>query len=282
MKTVTERARGKINLSLAVLGKRPDGYHELDTVMHTVTLADTVEIAESEAISLAVEGQAPAGADNLMWRAAALFFRETGLPGGVAMRLTKRIPSEAGLGGGSADAAAVLRGLNRLTGAGLSAEALCRMGAKLGADVPFCIVGGCARCRGVGDIIEPLPPWEGLSLLIVRPPLSVSTGAAYGDIDRQGIQGVSTAERAAAAIAARDRKGLAEALANTFEAVMPEELSAAARVIASFGAPALMTGSGSAFFLLTGGEERQRIAEALRQRPGWFAAEAEGCAGETI
>ena len=109
MNCITEEARAKINLTLPVLGKRPDGYHELDTIMMSVTLADTVELVPAAGISLAVEGSAPQGPENLMWRAAALFFRETG-GGGAAMRLVKRIPSEAGLGGGSADAAAVLRG----------------------------------------------------------------------------------------------------------------------------------------------------------------------------
>lgn len=281
MKKVTEWARGKINLTLAVLGRRPDGYHDLDTVMHSVTLADTVTVEAAETISLTVDGAAPAGRENLMWRAAECFFRETGIPGGAALHLTKRIPSEAGLGGGSADAAAVLRGLNRLTGAKLSAADLCAMAARIGADVPFCVIGGCARCRGVGDILTPLPPWEGLPLLIVRPPISVSTAKAYGDIDRRGIIGRSTAEEASRAISARDEARLAAALANTFEAVlcpaMPE-LAAVRDRIRSAGVPALMTGSGSAFFLLTGGAERKRLAAALR-RPGWFVAEAETCGG---
>lgn len=285
MDKVTETARAKVNLTLPVLGKRPDGYHEVDTVMHSITLADTVELAPADGLSLAVEGAAPAGPDNLMWRAAALFLEETGAPG-TALRLVKRLPSEAGLGGGSADAAAVLRGLDRLYGTRLGAARLEAMGARLGADVPFCVASGCARCRGIGDELETLPPWPGLPLLIVKPAVSVSTGAAYGEIDRRGIAGRNTSDAMEAALHARDFAALAASLANTFEdALFPvtPALAAAARELRAFGAPALMSGSGSAFFLLLGGAERDAAARTLQSRhPDWFCAPAETCGAEDV
>ena len=114
---IAEKAYAKINLTLSVGEKREDGYHEIDSVMHSISLCDEVKLTEAGGISLSIkEGLAPGGKANLMWEAAELFFRETGFSGGVHMELVKQIPSEAGMGGGSSDAAAVLRGLNRMTG----------------------------------------------------------------------------------------------------------------------------------------------------------------------
>lgn len=277
--TITEEAHAKINLTLSVLGRRADGYHDLDTVMHSISLSDTVELTPADTLSLTVDGRAPAGPENLMWRAAALFFQMTGKKGGVAMRLVKRIPSEAGMGGGSADAAAMLRGLNRMTGAGLSNRILCRMGASLGADVPFCVAGGAARCSGIGDVLAPLPPWPGLPLLIVRPGVSVSTGQAYREIDRLKGQRKQTSKAAAQALRARNGSQLASALANDFEDALfriSPILRETKRELAAAGYPALMTGSGSAFFVLVGGEKREQLKHHLSaMHPEWFVENAE-------
>lgn len=279
MEIIREEAPAKINLTLSVIGRRADGYHTLDTVMHSVTLADAVTLAPAETLTLEIEGAAPAGRENLMWRAAERFFAETGLPCGAAMHLAKRIPSEAGLGGGSADAAAVLRGLRRMTGADISDEALCRIGASLGADIPFCIMGGAARCGGIGDELAPLPAWEGLPLLIVRPAVSVSTPAAYREIDRLTEMPPRTSDAMARALAARDLPLLVRSLANDFEAAMLPALpalQAAACELRALGLPALMTGSGSAFFLIAEGDARKKAKEVLAAaHPDWFLAEAE-------
>ena len=125
---ITEKAYAKINLTLSVGERREDGYHEIDSVMHSISLCDEVTLTEAGGISLSIkEGLAPGGKANLMWEAAELFFRETGFSGGAHMELVKQIPSEAGMGGGSSDAAAVLRGLNRMTGQQLSLAALADM-----------------------------------------------------------------------------------------------------------------------------------------------------------
>ncbi len=280
MEIITETACAKINFTLPVLFRREDGYHEIDSLMHTISLHDTIEIEKANEMKLDIcEGEAPAGRENLMWRAAELFFEETKIRGVCAMRLYKKIPSEAGLGGGSADAAAVLRGLNCLCGAPLSADALSALGARLGADVPFCIMGGAARCRGIGEKLTPVTPWPHLSLLIVRPHTSVSTKAAYAEIDKRKIAGRNTTEDAIRALAERNVGNLAAALSNDFEtALFPISpiLCETSEEIRAFGSPALMTGSGSAFFVFVSGEERKNMAETLRKRhEDWYVEECE-------
>lgn len=279
MELIREDAPAKINLTLAVTSRRADGYHTLDTIMTSVSLADTVTIAPADTLSLSIEGTAPAGRDNLMWRAAERFFAETDLPCGAAMHLVKRIPSEAGLGGGSSDAAAVLRGLRRMTGADISDEKLCRIGALLGADIPFCIMGGSARCSGIGDEMRSLPAWGGIALLLVRPAVSVATPAAYRAIDGRTEVPPRTSDAAERAICARDLPALSAALGNDFESALFPRIPAladAARDIRGMGVPALMTGSGSAFFLLAEGETRRHVKERLAaMHPEWFICEAE-------
>lgn len=286
MDTITLSARAKVNFTLAVLGRRADGYHTVDSLMHSVTLADAVTLAPADGLSLTVAGAAPAGADNLAWRAAALFLETVRPPfRGARIHLVKRIPSEAGLGGGSSDAAAVLRGLNRLAGRPLSMDALCAMGARLGADVPFCVRGGCARASGIGADLAPLALWEGLSLLLVKPEASVSTAAAYRAVDEKSPVPERTGEEAAAALREKDAARLAAALYNSFEdALFPDHpvLADTAAELRAYG-PALMTGSGAAFFLLLGGAAREAAKTALRARhPAWFVAEAETCGEETL
>lgn len=158
---IIETAHAKINFTLSVGSKRADGYHSIDSLMHSISLSDRITLTKAEAITLSVtEGEAPLGRENLMVRAAERFFEETGLSGGVSMTLAKRIPSEAGMGGGSSDAAAVLRGLARLYETELSLATLARWGASLGADIPFCVVAGAARCQGIGEKLTPLTPWR--------------------------------------------------------------------------------------------------------------------------
>ena len=176
---IIETAHAKINFTLSVGSKRADGYHSIDSLMHSISLSDRITLTKAEAITLSVtEGEAPLGRENLMVRAAERFFEETGLSGGVSMTLAKRIPSEAGMGGGSSDAAAVLRGLARLYETDLSLATLARWGASLGADIPFCVAAGAARCQGIGEKLTPLAAWAHLPLVILRPPVSVSTGKA--------------------------------------------------------------------------------------------------------
>ena len=278
---ITEKAFAKINLTLSVGEKRKDGYHDIDSVMHSISLHDKITLEKSGEISLSVtKGSAPSGQENLMWKAAELFFAETGISGGVRMELGKHIPAQAGLGGGSSDAAAVLRGLNRLMKTGLSAEELLDMGKQIGADVPFCITGGCCRCRGIGEQLTKVPGWNGLPLVIVRPPVAVETGKAYAVLDRAEKQTKNKTDTCIRALEEKDRKKLSESLSNDFEkALFAEEtvLEETSRRLALFSRPVLMTGSGSAFFVIAESRaDRKRLAEEIQKEvPGLFIAEAE-------
>lgn len=147
---ITLRSYAKLNLSLDVTGKRPDGYHELDGVMQSISLSDTVEVERADDITTSFDVPDVDPVANTAYAAARAFFDRTGIAGGAAIRIQKRIPRMSGLGGASANAAAVLIGLNRLYDAHLDAQTLAELGVRLGADVPFALTGGTARARGVG------------------------------------------------------------------------------------------------------------------------------------
>ena len=179
-------APAKINLTLDITGIRSDGYHELVTVMHQISLADTVTLTRQESGITLNTGHPDLLDDerNLAWQAAELMRQKYGFPGGLAIQIEKRIPIEAGLAGGSTDAAAVITGINRLFGLDLSSETLQARGAELGADVPFCIAGGTALCTGRGDVIRPLSASPHLYMVLVKPDFSLSTAAVYRQFDR--------------------------------------------------------------------------------------------------
>ena len=171
-------ARAKINLTLDILRRREDGYHDMQMVMQSVTLADRLTVTPARG----AEGQAasdlrflPTGNKNLAQVAAAAFREAVGLGGEVDVDIQKRVPVCAGLAGGSADAAAVLRAMNRLSGAGLSPDRLAEIGARAGSDVPFCVLGGTALAEGRGERLTPLPPLPPCRIVICKPPFSVST-----------------------------------------------------------------------------------------------------------
>ena len=189
MKHTTEQAYAKINLCLDVTARRENGYHEIDGVMQSVTLCDTVtvelEAGESLDITLTAEGNPhmPTDGKNLAVKAAEKLMDAVGMKGKVHIHIQKRIPMAGGLAGGSTDAAAVLRGLNRMLPKPYSMEELCALGSKLGADVPFCIVGGAMRTRGIGDVLTPVPSMPDCSIVIARRGEGVSTPWAYGKLD---------------------------------------------------------------------------------------------------
>lgn len=189
MDTVEIKAPAKVNTYLQVVGRRPDGYHDLEMVMVPLTLADhlTLTLLPS-GIELEVEGVSDPGMQgkgNLAYRAAKALFQEAGAKGGVRIRLKKNIPVAAGLGGGSSDAAAVLRGLNRLLGLSWPPSRLASIGGRLGADVPFFCYGGPAHVRGTGDRVEPLGGFPDVHFLLVNPGFSVSTPWVYNQWDLQ-------------------------------------------------------------------------------------------------
>lgn len=187
------RAPAKVNLHLEVLRRRHDGYHEIETVLQAVGLFDTVEVALDEQwlghepdITLEVDGPVrgiPADETNLCWRAARLFCQEQRVSGALRLRLHKEIPAEAGLGGGSSDAAAVLVACDRLFGTGLEPAELEKLATRLGADVPFFIRGGTQLGRGIGAILTPLASVHSCQFLIIKPGLNLSTSDVYGRLN---------------------------------------------------------------------------------------------------
>jgi 4-diphosphocytidyl-2-C-methyl-D-erythritol kinase len=287
---LTLAAPAKINLSLRVLGRRADGYHDLDSLFHTIGLADEVRLEEGpEGVALTCSEKALEGPDNLAARAARALLDHLAATGrgaagrGVRIHLEKRIPPGAGLGGGSSDAAAVLKGLNRLWGLGFSPEDLAGIGVGIGSDVPFFVYGGAARVRGRGERVTPVPPRTGTWCLLVHPGIAVATGTVYAAWDRaRGASGLTA--RAGAPIMGPAPEGAeseADASAapvadpfNDLEAaacqVAPEIGKALAALREAGGHGARMTGSGAAVFSLAGS---RAVLEETRRRlhppPHW-------------
>jgi len=248
-----ESAQAKINLYLRILGRREDGFHQIETVMQTLQLADQV-ILRDRPCGISLQCDAPelsAGPDNLAWRAAALLAEA--FPGrGVSITLNKRIPWQAGLGGGSSDAAAVLRGLNKLWRLQLSAADLTGFAAKLGSDVPFFLRGGTAVARGRGEEITPLSACPDVDVALLVPPFGLATAAVYHDW-RPFTVTPPAWTALLQALADRDRALTAQLLFNDLEApafgLQPELASLRARLLRA-GLPTLLSGSGSCLFAL--------------------------------
>ena len=180
------KAYGKINLGLDVLGKREDGYHQVRMIMQTVGLHDSIDIYRKARQGIAVESNLyylPNNEQNLAYRAAALLMEEFGVDAGLSIRLRKFIPVSAGMAGGSSDAAAVLFGVNKMFGLGLSKEQLMERGLKLGADVPYCLMRGTALSEGIGEKLTALPPIPQCQVLIAKPAVNVSTKTVYENLD---------------------------------------------------------------------------------------------------
>jgi 4-diphosphocytidyl-2-C-methyl-D-erythritol kinase len=259
-------ARAKINLFLAVRARRADGYHELETVFHSIELAD--ELLVDEAVDLQVACDPPLDVcdeDNLVTRAVRELADDAGVPPAVRVSVTKHIPEAAGLGGGSADAAGTLVGANRLWGLAWPNARLATVGAAIGADVPFQILGGAAVGRGRGEILEPIAPWPGLEVILALPARRLSTAEVYkrcipgsGGVPVQGV---------AAAVSARSLKALAELMRNDLTAAavsLAPEIQVALDAAAEVGVPALMSGSGPTVFALTDDPERSdAVAKAF-------------------
>lgn len=265
MKTLRIKAAAKLNLSLDILGIRPDGYHEMDMVMQTINLFDDVELSKAGTISVFSDGS-PDGPENLAWKAAEAFFRAAKRSGGARIHLTKRIPAQAGMAGGSADAAAVLIGLNALYDACLSPEALRDAGLSVGADVPYCLIGGTARVRGIGEIVEPMPPFLSGYLVVAKPAIGISTAEAFRRFD----QAENLRHPDIAALLSVMEKGQLDALSLFMENVLEQSeqnktVETLRQELLKNGAlAARMTGSGSAVFgLFSEKEAASRCAVAL-------------------
>lgn len=177
------KANAKVNLSLDITGKRHDGYHTLSSVFQSVSLCDVLEVDLADDISVNCSVPALSGEGNLCFKAAKLFFEAADIKGGADIFIEKHIPEAAGLGGGSADAAATLVALNELCGQPLTQERLLALALKLGADVPFCILGGTKLCEGIGEIMTDLPPLPDCFIVVAKKGQKGSTGQMYNAID---------------------------------------------------------------------------------------------------
>ena len=267
--SITELAPAKLNLALDVTGRREDGYHTLRTVMQTIDWYDTVTVdfAQDGDIHLSCDGGIPSDETNIAYRAAVLFREQTGRREGYAITVQKQIPSEAGMAGGSADGAAVLRALNRLTGKPLPVDTLAAISAKLGADVPFCVVGGTALATGIGTDLSPLPALPDCCFVVVKPDGGVSTPQAYRLLDSAPTLLHPDVTAMCDALAHADLDSVIRCMGNSFE--QPLALPHTAAIVAALkdgGADhAMLTGSGSAVFgLFKDAAAAARTADALR------------------
>lgn len=282
MITLYEGAYAKLNLTLDVLGKREDGYHNLQSVMQTISIRDDVEIDIGTGKPWTVQCSQPGipeNEGNLAWKAAEVYCRAMKKdPGGLAIRITKRIPSQAGLGGGSADAAAVLRALNRHYGEPLSLPALAELGAEVGSDVPFCTLMGTAMVEGRGERLRPLPKMPDCVFVVCKPDFSVSTPELYRAIDSVAIPQHPDNAAMERALMLGDLKAVADQVYNVFDPIVTKdhlELNYIKSICNSYGSLGQqMTGSGSAVFaILPEFEYAAVVCSMLKDNfPGIFIA----------
>ena len=266
-----ERAHAKLNLSLDVVSKAKNGYHDMRMVMQSVDFGDDIEIDLTDGAFSIDPGQPylPADGRNLALKAAMLFLEGSGL--GARIAVTKRSPVGAGMGGGSSDAAAVLRALNKLTGSKKSAGELCAMAEQLGSDVPFCVQGGTALAEGRGEILTELPALPDCAIVIAKPGFAISTPTLFAKIDERKSRMHPDTAGILSALDRADLHGVARRLFNVFEDVLPRncaEIGAIKSELLSMGAlGAAMTGTGSAVFgLFSSDADAARAYESLKTR----------------
>ena len=268
--SVTVIAPAKLNLSLDVRGLLPNGYHDLDMVMQAITLREQLTLRRSANLTVRMPGSSvPVNDKNTAVKAALAFFHYTGLLAGVDITIRKTTPVRAGMGGGSADAAGVLVGLDELYDARLSMSELCALGAGIGADVPFALMGGTCRVQGVGDLMKALPPCPPCWFVVVMPSVGVSTPEAFARYDTMGSPVHPDCQAQEDAIRAGDLKALCAAAGNALEHCSgAEETPAICALLNAKGAlTSQMTGSGAAVFGVFEEEVQARAAcDALQKQ----------------
>ncbi|MBQ6815230.1 MAG: 4-(cytidine 5'-diphospho)-2-C-methyl-D-erythritol kinase [Lachnospiraceae bacterium] len=260
MNFIRVRAHGKINLALDVLRKREDGYHEVRMIMQSVGLYDNIEIVNlgpsaSGKPEIDVETNLrylPNNENNLAYKAAMLLMEEFFIYSHIAIKIKKMIPVAAGMAGGSADAAAVLKGVNKLFGLQLTNEELKKRGVTLGADIPYCIDGGTALSEGIGEILTPLPPMPQCIILLVKPPINVSTKLVYGKLDAASNEYHPDIDGMIDAIKHNDLLGMTKKMGNVLATVTEAEypiISQIKDIMIEMGAlGSMMSGSGPTVF----------------------------------
>lgn len=270
MSGLDTRARAKLNLSLDVLARRPDGFHDLRMVMQAAALADEVHVELREPGFFRAEtnrSYIPTDERNIAVKAAKAYFEAAGIDSGAYIKITKRIPVCAGLGGGSSDAAAVIRALGELTGAPLEGGELCAAALRAGSDVPFCLMGGTALATGRGEVLTPLPPLPRTDAVICMPHFTCSTPELFARLDTLRTRCRPDTDGLVAALRAGDVAGVARRMYNVFEDALDRRAAQAVgeikRCLLDNGAlGAVMSGSGSAVYGLFPNRETASAAAA--------------------
>ncbi|MDR2546944.1 MAG: 4-(cytidine 5'-diphospho)-2-C-methyl-D-erythritol kinase [Lachnospiraceae bacterium] len=278
MKTITRKAYAKLNLGLDVIGRRPDGYHELRMIMQTIDLYDELRFEEIKdergTVRLYVEDERtqaavplatiPANEENLVHRAATAILSRFHPDGAVAITLTKRIPIAAGLGGGSSDAACVFHGLNSLFDLNMPIDIMMQMGVAIGADIPFCLLSGTALATGIGEKLISLPPPPPCHLVIVRPAIAVSTREVFAMLDIGAITRHPNVDEIATAIQQGDLLAITNEMGNVLETVTIHEhpiIGTIKEELVEWGAKiAMMSGSGPSVFAIFTDKKQATLA----------------------
>lgn len=271
MNQIIRKAYAKINIGLDVLRRRADGYHEVRMIMQTVDLCDDLlfERMVTPGIEFRTDcEELPVNSDNLIYKAADLLMRERAVREGVRITLTKRIPIAAGMAGGSTDAAAAMRGVNELFHMGYSISELQEFGVRLGADIPYCLVGGTMLAEGIGEILSPLPEPPACFLVVAKPDINVSTAFVYGNLHADTLTYHPDIDGMIGALRAHDLKGITGRLGNVLETVTIREypiIEELKRLLCDKGAEnALMSGSGPTVFgIFTRREAAQTASDAV-------------------
>lgn len=278
---ITVLAYAKVNLALDILYRRPDGYHELDSVMQMISLHDTLTIApdDTSKITLQCDIKALESGDNLVCRAARIYLDKICRGGdGLHIILEKRIPHGAGLGGGSSDAAATLLALQQIYEHPLSDEQLLQLAATLGADVPFFLLGATARMEGIGERLTPIFPMQKGAFLLAKPTEGLSTPAVYGAWDTQTTHAHADIEKMCRAIEIQNPASIAVALGNSLESVgislCPKIAQIKQQILSAGALGAMMTGSGSAVFGIWEEERAAQSAHKQLQQSGIWSSVA--------
>lgn len=257
MDSITVKAAAKVNLTLDITGKRHDGYHNIRSVMQSVGLYDTITITKNSSSCITVKcgySGVPNDERNIVCKCAKAFFEHTGIAcEGLHIKIEKNIPTQAGLGGGSADGAAVLKGLNEMYGKPCSGEELESIGAKAGADIPFCIRGGTVLCEGTGTTLKSLSDIPDCCFVLVKPPVGISTAQAYAAVDSRSDTPTPSTDKMISSL--NSLEAIGRCLANDFEDTLNiDEINEIKRKLAAckgaFGA--CMSGSGSTVFAVFG------------------------------
>lgn len=273
MDKIVIKAMAKINLGLDVIRKRTDGYHEVRMVMQSVNLYDTLTFTKSDEKGITLTAnkrEIPLDERNLIYKAADLLYKKYSMPEGVRIHLDKKIPMAAGMAGGSTDAAAALTGMNRLFELGISQEELCGLGVKIGADVPYCIMGGTVLAEGIGEILTPLPPAPDCFLVIAKPGIDVSTKYVYENLHADKLTCHPDIDGMVRAVSNQDRRGIAAAMGNVLETVTVQEypvIDEIKKFMKENGAVnSLMSGSGpTVFAIMENAEKAERLKQSLAE-----------------